>query len=187
MLIEGHTEKIRLYGIDCPEKNQPFGQRAKQLASNLVFGKDVNLDRVGIDRYGRTIGRVYIEGKSLNEELIRAGLAWHYKQYSSDSNLAVLEREARLQKKGLWVDPQPLPPWEFRKAKRGASSSGGDPQFSLNALRSAEAVAFRGNTKSKVFHRAGCKQFNCRNCTAEFASREAAISVGYRVCGVCRP
>lgn len=119
LLIDGQTEKIRLYGIDCPEKNQPFGQRAKQLAGNLVFGKDVTFERVGTDRYGRTIGWVYVEGKSLNEEMIRAGLAWHYKQYSSDSNLAVLEREAQQEKMGLWVDPQPVPPWEFRRAKRG--------------------------------------------------------------------
>jgi len=111
-------EKIRLYGIDCPEKRQAFGTRAKQFTAMLVFGKTVTIRRVDRDRYGRTIAWVEVNGRSLNKELLKAGLAWHYKRYSNDSELAELETEARLRRQGLWADPSPTAPWEFRRRTR---------------------------------------------------------------------
>lgn len=113
------TERIRLNGIDCPEKRQPFGKVAKQYTSALVFGKDVTVTSQGRDRYGRTIGEVTLpDGPSLNRELVKAGLAWWYRKYSKDSSLGDLEAEARLARRGLWADPHPIPPWEWRKAKQ---------------------------------------------------------------------
>jgi len=86
----GKRGKIRLYGIDCPEKRQAFGNKAKQFTSGMVFNKVVKVTPVTIDRYGRTIAWVSCDGKSLNKALLKADLAWHYKKYSSDKNLAIL-------------------------------------------------------------------------------------------------
>ena len=118
VMHQGKGEKIRLYGIDCPEKRQAFGKRAKQFTSNMVFGKDVEVRPVTTDRYGRTIAWIYVDGACLNEALLKAGLAWHYKRYSSERHLAELENEARRTKAGLWSDPYSVPPWNFRRGNK---------------------------------------------------------------------
>lgn len=111
---------VRLAGIDAPEKKQAFGTRAKQYASDLAFGKTVTVREAGSDRYKRTLGEVILEdGRNLNQELIWAGLAWWYRQYASkDKTLEHLEAEAREAKAGLWIDADPVPPWEYRKEGR---------------------------------------------------------------------
>ena len=118
VMHDGKAEKIRLYGIDCPEKNQPFGKKAKWFASDLVFKKIVEVKALNKDRYGRTIAWVYVNGTCLNEELLKAGLAWHYKRYSKEKNLSLLEERARVMKIGLWSDPHSIPPWEWRRLKK---------------------------------------------------------------------
>ena len=118
VMHNGKAEKIRLYGIDCPEKNQPFGKKAKWFASDLVFKKIVEVNALNKDCYGRTIAWVYIGNTCLNEELLKAGLAWHYKRYSKKKNLSLLEEEARGMKMGLWSDPHSIPPWEWRRLKK---------------------------------------------------------------------
>lgn len=111
--------KIRLYGIDCPEKGgQAFGNKAKQFTSKMVFRKQVEIKPVDKDRYGRTVAWVYVDGKNLCEELVRNGLAWHYKKYSSDQSLSDLETQARKGRVGLWRDPHALAPWEYRRKIR---------------------------------------------------------------------
>lgn len=117
VLHDSKEEKIRLYGIDCPEKGQAFGNKAKWFTSDLVFGKTVEVKSVDIDRYGRTVAWVYVNNTCVNEELLRAGFAWHYKRYSKEQRLAALEEEARTAKRGLWADKNPMPPWEWRKSK----------------------------------------------------------------------
>lgn len=111
---ENKQIKIRLHGIDCPEKKQDYGQVAKQFTSDAIYGKEVCVDETDIDRYGRTIGIVHYEGKILNEELLKAGLAWHYKKYDSSPKLAAMEETAHKQKKGLWSMASAIAPWEFR-------------------------------------------------------------------------
>jgi endonuclease YncB( thermonuclease family) len=113
--------RLRLHGIDCPEKTQPFGQRAKTAALELSGGKTVRVLPRDRDRYGRTIAEVELpDGKSLNRELVRLGLAWWYRKYAPrDAELERLEAEARAAKRGLWSLPEPQPPWEFRQARRG--------------------------------------------------------------------
>ena len=103
-------------GIDCPEKRQAFGNRAKQFAPALVFGKTVTVSVLDVDRYGRTVGEVILpDGRVLNHELVRAGLAWWYRKYAPDDDtLKQLEAEARQAKRGLWVEPNPMPPWAWR-------------------------------------------------------------------------
>jgi micrococcal nuclease len=108
--------KIRLEGIDCPESKQEFGQKAKQATSDLCFGKVVTIKKSGEDRYGRTLAFVYVGGVCVNKALLEKGMAWHYKKYNQDPELAKLEVVAREKRIGLWSMPNPVPPWERRKA-----------------------------------------------------------------------
>lgn len=116
--------KIRLSGIDAPEKNQPFGQRSKQSLSNLVFAKTVTVETDKRDRYGREVGKVLVGEVDANLMQVQRGFAWHYKAYEREQSVidrkvyADAEYEARATKRGLWADAVPMPPWEFRKAKR---------------------------------------------------------------------
>lgn len=118
VLRNQHPERIRLQGIDCPEKGQAFGNRAKQAASDLTFGKEVTVQTHGHDKYKRTIGEVILpDGMNLNQELVKQGLCWWYRKYAPrDTLLERLETQAREERKGLWADPQPVPPGEWRKS-----------------------------------------------------------------------
>lgn len=119
VMREGRAERVCLLGIDCPERRQAFGKRAKQFTAAMVMGKDVTVETAGQDRYGRTLGTVVLpDSRNLNHELVKAGLAWCYRYYSSDGSLGDLEAEARGAKRGLWRDPHPTPPWEFRRNRR---------------------------------------------------------------------
>ena len=112
--------KVRLWGIDCPEGGQPFGKAAKRRASDLCFGRLVEVRTKDVDRYRRVVGEVFLPGgASLNREMVRAGLAWWYYDYAKkDLELASLEREARGARRGLWADPSPVPPWVWRRSGR---------------------------------------------------------------------
>ena len=121
VLKAGIQVKVRLAAIDCPEKGQPYGQAARKFTAKLVAGKSVKVWPTDTDRYGRTIAFVFVGGVDLNKELLKAGLAWHYKQYSRDPELAKLEFEARSKKVGLWKEPDQVAPWEWRKMKRHES------------------------------------------------------------------
>ena len=111
-----HTERIRLSGIDCPEKGQAYGQRAKQAASALVFGKAVTLQTHSHDKYGRTLADVILpDGTNVNHMLVKQGWCWWYRKYApEDTVLEDLEAGARDAKKGLWVDPHPMPRWKWK-------------------------------------------------------------------------
>lgn len=108
--------KVRLDGIDAPELKQPFSTQSKAALSALVFGKVVSLHVTGKDRYKRTLAVVVAGGVNVNRELLRLGLAWRYEAYSRDAALLAAQNEAKAAKRGLWADPAPLPPWEWRKA-----------------------------------------------------------------------
>lgn len=106
--------KIRLNKIDAPEKNQAYGQKSKASLSELVFDRDVRVEVTDLDRYGRTVGILFIGEQEINLEQVRRGLAWVYRKYTSDPRYIEAEQVARAQTKGLWADPQPTPPWVFR-------------------------------------------------------------------------
>jgi len=121
VLHDGKEEKIRLYGIDCPEKDQDFGQKAQGLTSALVAGRNVEVQQKEVDRYGRIVGLVLVDGQSINELIIQNGYAWVYRQYCKErfcSDWIKAETIAQQQKKGLWSSPVVIPPWEWRATKR---------------------------------------------------------------------
>jgi len=111
-----HT--IRIADVDCPEKGQPFGTKAKEFTSKEVFGKHVEIDKKNIDKYGRVVGYVIYDEKNLSFELLKEGYAWHYKYYSKDIEMAKLEEFAKENKKGLWVGKKPINPYKWRKGIR---------------------------------------------------------------------
>lgn len=126
-------QKVRVAGIDAPEKAQPFGQRAKERMSGLVFGKEVRLEGDKRDRYGRTVAKVWVSppdcqrcSKTLDAGLavLTSGLAWHYKKYQNEQSAedreryAFAENDARSKRAGLWSEADPVPPWDWRKSRR---------------------------------------------------------------------
>ena len=116
--------KIRLMGIDAPEKAQAFGARSKQSLSDLVFNKQVTVEFYKQDKYGRTIGKILVNGLDTNLEQIKVGMAWHYKKYQKEQSVddrsfyADAEEAARTKKIGLWLDSNPMPPWDWRKQEK---------------------------------------------------------------------
>lgn len=117
-VLVGKTQhRIRLAGIDAPEKKQSFGTQSKKALGDKIFGVDVKIVWKKRDLYNRIVGDIYLDDRWINKEMIQDGWAWHYRQFSKSSELAKAETEARSAKKGLWADAAPTPPWEFRKKK----------------------------------------------------------------------
>lgn len=115
--------KVRLAGIDAPEKKQPFGQRSKESLGDLVFNREVQVETTKRDLWGRQIGKVLVDGLDANLEQIKRGMAWHYKAYQREQSVAdrqayaEAEEAARGARMGLWKDAQPVPPWDFRHSR----------------------------------------------------------------------
>lgn len=115
-LTSDHQQiKVRLANIDAPEKRQPYGQRSKQSLSDLCFQKQAEIATQTTDRYGRTVAVVTCEGTEANREQVARGMAWVYTRYNKDPSLTAIEENAKVDKRGLWSDPQAVPPWEWRK------------------------------------------------------------------------
>ena len=172
VLRNQQSVRVRLEGIDSPEKGQDFSSLATKFTSNLAFGQEVSVQIKEYDRYGRIVGRVSVGEKDLSTELVKAGLAWHYKQYSSDKTLANAENQARNIRVGLWSLPNPKPPWEYRRQGRKTQTL---------------QTTLHGNVRSKVLHQSRCRYYHCKNCTELFNLRTEAISAGYRPCKICKP
>lgn len=110
--------RVRLYGIDAPEKRQAFGNKAKGYLSSLVFGKRVTVRYSSIDRYGRIVGRVYLEKQDICLTMLSAGYAWHYVHFDKSPEYAAAEKQARAGGRGLWSDRSAVPPWDYRRASK---------------------------------------------------------------------
>jgi endonuclease YncB( thermonuclease family) len=179
----GTTKEIRLEGIDAPEKTQGFSDLAKQTLSGLVYGQEVVITGRKRDAHNRLLARVYVGATDVNLEMVRLGLAWHYKHFSDDQALANAELQAREQRVGLWVDRTAVPPWAYRHP----SSSFSRPSNPSGATRAPNAAhgEVHGNTRSRVFHTSACPNYRCRNCTARFSGEAAALAAGYRPAGCC--
>ena len=113
VLQDARQIKVRLYGIDAPELKQPYGKKSRQFLANLIAGKVVEVNENGKDRYKRTIGTIYLNGKDINAQMVENGYAWAYRKFSK--KYAPQESGAKYQKLGLWRDEEPVPPWEWRK------------------------------------------------------------------------
>lgn len=109
--------RIRLAQIDAPEKAQPFGQRSKQSLSELVFNREVQAECFDTDRYGRAVCRLRVDGTDANLEQVVRGMAWAYRQYVRETVYLKAEQLARSERRGLWADPNPMPPWEWRHSR----------------------------------------------------------------------
>jgi hypothetical protein len=200
--------RIRLQGIDAPESSQAFGTRSKQHLSDLVFGRQVTVEYDKKDRYGRTLGKVIAGGQDACLEQIRAGMAWHYKYYENEQSpedrraYAQAEVEARAAERGLWVDPSPIPPWDFRRGRRGGASDGegsaeetrGPPAGGASEPRSArgtppipvrepEADTVYITRTGAKYHRLSCQYL--RRSRIPVALKDAKQH--YEPCSVCRP
>lgn len=184
--------KIRLQGIDAPESRQSFGKVSKHNLSSLVAGRDVTIEYLKFDRYGRAVGKVLVGGVDANLEQVRAGLAWVYTDYegeltSSDRDLyRAAEQQARSLHVGLWAENNPLPPWVFRRLKRNhpdvtRHSTG------ANAPAPTAPGAVIGNRRSHIFHRPDCPNYAevaAKN-RVVFATAAAAEAAGYRQARNC--
>lgn len=124
LLIEGNrTLRIRMEGIDAPERGMPFYRVSRNFLSQLCYNEVVKVAITDIDDHDRYVAYSYLsDGRELGQEMIRAGLAWHFKRYNSDDILSELELEARTLKKGLWVDKDPMAPWTVRSLRRQGNS-----------------------------------------------------------------
>ena len=109
---------VRLGGIDAPEKSMPFGPEARDSLAALVQGREATVVHTAIDRYGRTIGVLIVEGKDINAEMLRLGMAWVYRQYYRSGPYFDIEAEAKRERRGLWSQDNPMPPWLYRRSRR---------------------------------------------------------------------
>lgn len=114
---EKRQHKVRLHGIDAPEKGQPFGAKAKEALAGIVFKKDVTVEVKDTDRYGRVVGKVKQGGVDVNLKMVKDGFAWQYRRYDKSRALLDAEEEARNAKRGLWAGADLVPPWEFRRTR----------------------------------------------------------------------
>jgi endonuclease YncB( thermonuclease family) len=117
LIAENQTIRIRLAQIDAPESQQAFGQRSKQSLSELVFKKKVQVKKETVDRFGRIVGTVFVGDLDVNREQVNRGMAWVFLKFLHDKSLIAVEAIARQGKIGLWSDPNPVPPWEYRRPR----------------------------------------------------------------------
>lgn len=116
---ENKTLKIRMEGIDAPEREMPFYKVSKDYLSHLIYKKEVKVLQTGTDVYDRILGFTYLTDETdVNLEMLKAGLAWHFKRYNSDKVYADAEKNAQAMKMGLWTDSNPVAPWEYRRKNR---------------------------------------------------------------------
>ncbi len=181
---DGKSTRVRLWGIDAPEDRQAFGARAKQFVSEMCFDKEVRVIIKDIDHYKRTVGMVLLEdGRNLNHEIVRAGMAWWYAHYpSKDIALRNFEEQARKEKRGLWRDAAPTPPWMFRKG--GTAVSGGSkPSGLFSQPPKADAMVYVTRTGTR-YHRGSCSLLKD---SAVPISVEEARKRGLTPCAICSP
>jgi endonuclease YncB( thermonuclease family)/methylphosphotriester-DNA--protein-cysteine methyltransferase len=179
---DNKQHRIRFQGIDAPESHQAWGQASKENLSKMVFGKQVTVIWDKVDKYRRTVGKVLLDGRDVNIEQIKAGLAWHYKKYAEEQpaedrvTYAKAEEEARAAKLGLWQDPNPTPPGEYRAEAKAERWGPPPPEGTII-----------GNKSSKKYHRPDCPGYRdmAERNRVFFKTVEEAEAAGYRRAGNC--
>ena len=138
------THRIRIDGIDAPERTQPYGQRARQSLADLAHGRSARAECLKSDRYGRAVCRVLVDGVDVGLEQVRRGLAWHYTKYAHEQSpqarvdYAQAEQQARAARAGLWTFTAPTPPWDYRRGQ-AARTETRQVGFSRRGRRSARS------------------------------------------------
>lgn len=181
---DNKQHRIRFQGIDAPESKQAYGQASKENLSKMVFGKQVTVVWDKVDKYRRTVGKVLLDGRDINIEQIKAGFAWHYKKYAEEQpaedrvTYARAEEQARAAKLGLWQDPNPTPPGEWRVEAK--TERWGPPPPEGTVI---------GNKNSKKYHRPDCPGYRdmAERNRVFFKSVEEAEAAGYKRAGNCPP
>lgn len=183
MLIDRTTQvKVRLAEIDAPERGQPFGTKAREHLSSLVFGKAITVKETSIDRYGRTVGRIYVDGLDVSAEMVSRGAAWVYRAYSKDPLLLSIEDSARSNQIGLWSSNNPIEPWLWRRGERERKST------IQPSSAGSESCNIKGNINSRgdrIYHVPGSKYYQATQIDATrgerwFCSEAEARSAGWR-------
>jgi endonuclease YncB( thermonuclease family) len=177
--------KIRLSNIDTPEIRQPFGLQAKGFTTNRILGKEIQVEYNMVDFYGRLIGSVVLpQGDVLNEELVRAGLAWHYRVIPSPSGLLErLQYEAWRRKAGIWVESSPIPPWEFRREKVLPVTPVDESQVDYDLILSYGII---GDPKKRIYWWPACKSYPEKGEKyVVFGYKGLAESMGYHSSSGC--
>jgi len=185
VLHDGREEKVFLYGIKCPMQRQNFGPESKNFTSQMVTGRIVEVRPMLVDSNGRAIVIVSVNGMSLNEELVKAGLARVLAQYCMDTSCPMWIRnqeEAQIKKIGLWSTENLTPPSEFRRENKPLENT---LPNSSSPKQTSEEV--HGDIVTHVFHSPGCRNYDCPNCIAHFKNRNQALRAGYKPCGECNP
>jgi endonuclease YncB( thermonuclease family)/methylphosphotriester-DNA--protein-cysteine methyltransferase len=173
---------IRLQGIDAPELKQSFGSVSQQNLSRLVLGKDVSIFWTKVDKYRRTVGTIRIDGRDMNIEQVKAGMAWHFKKYEDEQEpqdrvtYAVAEQQARAAKLGLWQDPNPIVPGDWRQEVKTKRWGPPPPEGTIV-----------GNSNSKKYHRPDCSGYRdmAEKNRVFFKSVAEAEAAGYKRAGNC--
>ena len=177
--------KVRLSNIDTPEIKQPFGLQAKEFATNRIFGKEIQVKYNMIDFYGRLVGSMVLpQGDVLNEELVRAGLAWHYRVIPSPSRLLErLQYEAWEKKMGIWIESFPMPPWEFRREKKLPPTPADENQVDYDLILSYGII---GDPKKRIYWWPACKSYPEKGEKyVVFGYKGLAESMGYHSSSGC--
>ncbi|WP_246167820.1 thermonuclease family protein [Propionivibrio limicola] len=164
--------KVRLAQIDAPEKAQPFGQRSKQALSDLVFQKDVVLEKETTDKYGRMVAKVLKDGKDVNLEMVRQGMAWVYDQYAHDREYFAIQQVAKSSRAGLWSDVDPVRPSDWRHG--GGSASLQKASAAAPAVLAKASGKFSCNGKSYCREMTSCEeaQFYLNSCGVSRLDRD---------------
>lgn len=181
--LNGRETEIRLYGIDAPEYRQAHGDEATQALRRLLAGRALSIRPVTQDAYRRTVALVFADGTDVGEAMIAEGRAWVFTRYCEEAfceRWRERELQARAAGLGLWRDAAPVSPWAWRAADRQGQSR-------QALMPDTAAGEYRGNARSHVFHRPGCKSYHCKNCTIPFSDRGEAVAAGFRPCGICKP
>lgn len=195
VLHDGKEEHVRFNGVDAPEKTQAYGRKAMQFTKEATLGKEVTVTEYGQDDRGRTIGDVTLpDGTSLNRQLVQEGLAWWFWKHSQDKSLRDLEDEARAEKRGLWRDRTPIPPWVFRKIQKKQVPDVADfepprkaPPRPQGAQGEGPTGPIIGHRKSRLYHRPGCPGYgkvSDRN-AVQFETTDEAEEAGYTIARNC--
>ncbi|QDU78212.1 Thermonuclease precursor [Bremerella volcania] len=167
--------RIRLEGIDAPERGQAFGTKSRQALNDAAYGKDVIVAYEKPDQYGRILGHIYLNERWLNYDQLVSGMAWHYRHFSGDAYLAQAQKRAEAEKAGLWRDVSPLPPWRYRLAEKRQQ----EMKDSETAAKPMQPTGYWLNTSSGVRHNETCEHYG-KTSRGKYCGAEDG-----KPCGMC--